>query len=424
MQLVPLQRQFFQDSHRFKVLVAGRRSGKTTVALIALIHFAFTYPDSECYFFAHTRKQAIKIAWRDICKLIPPAYRATVNLTDRSITLTNGSIVTCSGVSNFVGHRGGKINFAVLDEYQDWTGTIWDDVIRPMLSFPEGQEQGRAVILGTPKGHNHLYEKFHDAQNGYLIQNDQKIDISHEWSAHTWTSAESGLVALEEIESAKRTRDIKRFRKEYEVSWETMSGIVYYNFDPATHIKPLELDPDLPLHIGQDLNYQAMASTIAQVQDGKMNILKSFILETGGIQETCEYVRSLYPDHKRIIFHPDPKAAANLATGRTPWDIIKQNGFEIVATPGNLSIDSRVDCVRMMLRAANGEVTINVNERDTDDLINALQTQTFDSNGQPRKRQGRGNDVDGLLDSLGYLCWFSPLNPFKARGSVASLIVG
>jgi len=59
-------------ARRFIVLVAGRRGGKTTVALYKMLCQAASKPRQRCYFIAPTLKQAQETAWRMLLGLSPP----------------------------------------------------------------------------------------------------------------------------------------------------------------------------------------------------------------------------------------------------------------------------------------------------------------------------------------------------------------
>ena len=63
LRLRPPQKAIFLDPHRHKVVVAGSRFGKTTLALIYLIVAALRFPRSRHWYIAPTRIMAKDIAW-------------------------------------------------------------------------------------------------------------------------------------------------------------------------------------------------------------------------------------------------------------------------------------------------------------------------------------------------------------------------
>jgi hypothetical protein len=63
--------EVFSYDKRFIVLVAGRRWGKTMLAIWCLVVNAFSNRDHICYYIAPTYDQAKRIAWRVLKELVP-----------------------------------------------------------------------------------------------------------------------------------------------------------------------------------------------------------------------------------------------------------------------------------------------------------------------------------------------------------------
>jgi hypothetical protein len=97
--------------------------------------------------------------------------------------------------------------------------------------------------------------------------------------------------------------DEKSFRQEFEASFETMSGRVYYAFDRKTHVgKPTEFNPRLPIWVGQDFNIDPMSSVIMQPQpNGETNAWYG-----SNTQEVDELGRKYHRYFKQLTMYPDP----------------------------------------------------------------------------------------------------------------------
>lgn len=80
---------------------------------------------------------------------------------------------------------------------------------------------GNVLRIGTPKGYNHCYDTWMDGQNGR--EPDHKSWI--------YTSLQGGNIPESEIDVARRKMDPKTFRQEYEASFETYQGVIYYCFE-------------------------------------------------------------------------------------------------------------------------------------------------------------------------------------------------
>jgi hypothetical protein len=88
--------EVFSCEKRFIVLVAGRRWGKTMLAIWWLVVNASSNRDRICYYVAPTYGQAKRIAWSVLKKLVPPRARRRTSEQELLIEVQNGSIVQSS----------------------------------------------------------------------------------------------------------------------------------------------------------------------------------------------------------------------------------------------------------------------------------------------------------------------------------------
>src|SRR5579863_3794248 len=68
--LGPAQSEVFRCRKRFRVLAAGRRFGKTHLALVELVWAAFNTPGFLAWYVAPTYRQAKRIAWNRLKELV------------------------------------------------------------------------------------------------------------------------------------------------------------------------------------------------------------------------------------------------------------------------------------------------------------------------------------------------------------------
>src|SRR5436309_12107299 len=110
------QAQVFRCSQRFRVLVAGRRFGKTYLALVELCQAAWG-PGRLAWYVAPTYKQAKRIAWKPLKEMTRPYWVRRPNETDLTISLTSGGTIALRGADQYDSLRGEGMDFLVLDEY-------------------------------------------------------------------------------------------------------------------------------------------------------------------------------------------------------------------------------------------------------------------------------------------------------------------
>ena len=198
MRLTKPQTKIFLSDSRFRVVVAGRRFGKTFLSTAELLHRALRESDQNVWYVAPTYKAAKEIAWDMLSNQIPREYIDKTNETSLTISLKNRSTISLKGAEKPDNLRGRSLNFVVLDEFADMRKEAWFEVIRPSLS----DRQGGALFIGTPKGRNHFYDLY-----------GKGVDKDDGWRSYQYTTIEGGNVPPEEIESAKADLDERTFQQ-------------------------------------------------------------------------------------------------------------------------------------------------------------------------------------------------------------------
>jgi predicted phage terminase large subunit-like protein len=207
--LLPWQIEVWQDKSRFKVIAAGRRCGKSNLAIKMLLAKALEAPEgSAVVYVAPTLGQARQIAWdalltqgRSVIK------QAHVNQMD--ITLVTGRKIHIRSGENPDTLRGLKLYFAVIDEAAFVKEDLFTKIIRPALADLKGE----AVLISTPDGRNWFYDAFKTGESGR----------SKDWKAWHLTTLDNPTIDPEEIEAAKKTLSTFHFNQEFLASF-TNSG--------------------------------------------------------------------------------------------------------------------------------------------------------------------------------------------------------
>lgn len=207
--LLPWQLEVWQDKHRFKVIAAGRRCGKSNLAIKMLLARALEAPEgSAVVYVAPTLGQARQIAWDALLaqggKLVKNAH---VNNMD--ITLVTGRKIHIRSAENPDTLRGLKLYFAVIDEAAFVKEDLFTKIIRPALADLKGE----AVLISTPDGRNWFYDAFKTGES----------DRYKDWKSWHLTTKDNPTIDPEEIEAAKSTLSSFHFNQEFNASF-TNSG--------------------------------------------------------------------------------------------------------------------------------------------------------------------------------------------------------
>jgi len=392
------QRRVYDAPHRFKVVVAGRRWGKTQMSKISIIKRA-ARPRQLIWYVAPTYGMARSILWDELKDSIPAKWIKTINETRMEIRLHNGTKIEMKGADKPDTLRGVGLHLLIIDEAQDIKEDTWFKVLRPTLASTRGE----AIVIGTPKSFNWLYDLYMLGQRGEFYQDSKGRRKRNQWISWQFPTITSPFIPLEEVEAAKADMDEKSFRQEFEASFETMSGRVYYPFDRNVHIGDLPFNPKLPLWIGQDFNIDPMSSAIMQPQpNGEVWIIDELVMNGSNTQETAdELARRYFKYQKQTVFYPDPAGAYGSTKGRgeSDLDILREAGFKHMKyRRKHPKISDRINAVNRMLKAGDGTVRLRV-DRKCKHTITAFEQVIYK---EGTREVDKTMGIEHIADGIGY----------------------
>ena len=252
------QTEVWNDTHRFRVVCAGRRSGKSVLSQLQVIAWA-NEQVGRYWIVAPTYKQAKSIHWEGIQHYVPQKLIAKKNEVELSLTLTNGSVIELKGAENPDALRGVKLRGLVIDEIasiRNWEW-LWSEVLRPTLTDYEAP----VVFISTPKGYNHFYELYNRGQT-----ND---DYYKSWR---FTSYDNPYIPKEEIDHAKQELTEDTFAQEYLADFRKHTGIAHKPWDRTIHlIEPFEVPGEWNRGRGFDFGDVHYTASIRIAIDGEDN---------------------------------------------------------------------------------------------------------------------------------------------------------
>ncbi|MGI8959281.1 MAG: terminase large subunit domain-containing protein [Bryobacteraceae bacterium] len=352
----------FRCEKRFRVLVAGRRFGKTYLALAELLRAACG-GERLVWYLGPTYKQAKRIAWNRLKQLTRPYWRSLPSETDLAITLAWGGVIALRGADQYDWLRGDGLDFVVLDEYASMHPACWTEVIRPALS----DRAGGALFIGTPQGFNHFYERYDRAQT------------ESDWAAFQFTTEQGGNVSSEELASAARELDERCYRQEFQASFEHLGqGRVYYGFDRTRNVAECRYRPGVPVIWSVDFNVNPMCSVVAQRVADTVYVLDELVLPDSNTPAACEeFLRRTQPwwsDADAFAVHVYGDATGDSRTSaasRTDWRIIRDFfhakkaacDASIRVSSSNPPVKDRINCVNSRVCNSFGERRLFVDPR-------------------------------------------------------------
>jgi hypothetical protein len=384
MGLTNAQKTVITDETRFRVLISGRRFGKTYLAISELARFA-RFPNKKVWYVAPTYRQAKSICWSELKQRLDKVnWISKINNSDLSIELVNGSTIALRGADNEQSLRGIGLDFLCMDEFADIHPSAWFEVLRPTLS----DKLGSALFCGTPRGFgNWAYDLY------------SKGLADKEWKSFQYSTLDGEQVSEKEIDQAKDDLDERTFQQEYLASFVNYSGMIYYNFDRNKNIIN-EFNKNFnTLWIGLDFNVDPMAAVVCVVDNFNLYVVDEIQIWSSNTFEMVQEIKDRYNYNIKIFPDPAARQRKTSAGGLTDLAILKNAGFNVFAKSKAPLVRDRINSLNTKLQNANGIPSLFI-LNSCKNVIKSLERQIYkEGTNIPDKDSG----FDHFNDALGYL---------------------
>jgi len=431
------QSRLCRSQARFKVVPAGRRSGKTERAKRQVVKAALssTGPSPAYFCAAPVRDQAKRIYWDDLKLLVGQRYMMRrPSESELTIWTVNGAKIVVIGMDRPERIEGTPWDGGILDEYGNMKETAWMENVRPALA----DRMGWCWLIGVPEGRNHYYERYRFAQGPGNVKN------GGEWDAFTWFS--SDILTPEEIAAARADLDLLTYQQEYEASFINFTGQCYYPFDEKVHCTNLKqnynpnrdliicfdfnVDPGVAV-ICQEMAYPRIILPIKGLKVDNRTMFRDSVIDvapagTAAIGEVhiprnsntravCRKLIHDWAEHQgRILIYGDATGGGRSTTsdqpGENDWDIVKNElyGFfgatrVLMHVPGkNPTERSRVNSMNTRLRTGDDTIRLMVDPAECPSLVHDLEGVRLLEGGSGEIDKKADPKLTHLTDALGY----------------------
>lgn len=210
------QKQVIASDARFKIVRAGRRSGKSMLQIEDMAYTAIKEKDSPVFYLAPTQIQARAIIWEALKSRLASISEVNESRLEMKVPTVDGgfSTITVAGWENrenFRGRKAKKIYFDELDTMRDFF-LGWQEIFRPALT----DLKGGAMFSGTPKKENPNLRRL------------EKLSLEDtDYEAFHFKTQDNPHIPREEIEKAKTELDNATFRQEYEAEYVDNQGSLF-----------------------------------------------------------------------------------------------------------------------------------------------------------------------------------------------------
>ncbi len=356
-QLLDWQKQVWADDTRFKIVAAGRRTGKSRLAAWMLIVNALQADKGHVFYVAPTQGQARDIMWQTLLELAHPVV-ASSHINNLQIKLVNGATISLKGADRPETMRGVSLAFLVMDEYADMKPEVFEQILRPALA----DQKGGALFIGTPMGRNHFYDLYKYAE----LEDDESYQSWH------FTSYDNELLDPDEIDLAKKSMSSYAFRQEFMASFEARGSEMFkeewVKFGETPEIGDYYISIDLAgfedVSKKRTKNSRLDESAIAVVKVNENGWhLENIIYGRWDLAETARKIFEAVRDYRPISVGIE-RGIAKQAVMSPLMDLMKQRGrFFVVEelTHGNKKKTDRIMWA-LQGRFENGQITLGRGE--------------------------------------------------------------
>jgi len=260
---------------RFKVVVAGRRFGKTLLGLLAATighgprqrPFAGAIQGGNVWWVAPSYGIASKI-WRDLKAAVRGWPDLAKNEVEHRIEFPAGGSITVKSAHDPDALRGEGLDGLVIDEAAFCPEAAWTLALRPALA----DRQGWAIFISTPAGTNWFHELF------------KKGGTENGWRSWQRPTSDNPTVPASELVAARTSLGSFAFAREFEAQFVTAAGsglfrresIQFYDLTDLPRAPLVRFaTADLAVSTKTWADYTALVH-LGRAQDGRLFVLDVF----------------------------------------------------------------------------------------------------------------------------------------------------
>lgn len=371
------RKRYLLSTTRNKVVVGGRRSLKTEIAKRLLVNAAGEKREYPMKFFygAPTQDQALRIAWKDLCDLMPVLWVDNISETDAVITTIDGNEIYVVGLNTPERLEGIEFDGGIMDERADMKEKIWEKNIWPML-LPR---DGWSIHLGVPDYEGPSSQEFKEMFEHALLGTDPL------WEAFHWPS--SDVIPDEKLDQLRDKYTPELFDQEFNATFLTAQGVAYNHFQLGTHVVETPFIPGQQIHISCDFNFGHHNWGLYQVEHNVFHpndrvleprtvyrIVEDVYLPNATVEMMCHKLESQLKAHGidvhalpygMLHFYGDNSGNSQKAEATdTAWNQIKsffRNGIRHDEPQG--PINDRINNVNTFFRNAKGLVSVRIDPK-------------------------------------------------------------
>ncbi len=210
------QQQIVKSKARFRVIRAGRRSGKSTLEIEDMCFKAVNGKDRNIFYIAPNQKQGRSIIWEALKSRLGTIGQANESRLEMKVPTVDGgfSTIYIAGWENRENFRGMKAYWEFFDEVDTMRDFFigWQEIFRPALT----DTGGGATFVGTPK-----------KENPNLRRLEKIAEKDSDYQAFKFKTSDNPYIPSEEIAKARKELDYDTYQQEFEAEYLDNAGSLF-----------------------------------------------------------------------------------------------------------------------------------------------------------------------------------------------------
>lgn len=204
------QRPIAEDSHRFVVVSAGRRFGKTRLGMAKCTRASL---EGKRSWWVAPNYPLGAVGWRIQKGLARQIPGVQIREGTRMVLFPGGGWVQIKSADNPDSLRSEGLDYVVVDEtaHIPKFSEVWEQALRPALA----DRRGGTLFISTPKGFNHFHDLF------------KRAEEDKDWEAYQHPTWDNPFIAPEEIEEARNLLPDLIFRQEFGAEFVQLAGALF-----------------------------------------------------------------------------------------------------------------------------------------------------------------------------------------------------
>lgn len=386
------QFDFVEAADQFPAMVAGFGAGKTHAAVMRALACKLRHPRLSVAYYLPTYDLVRTIGFPRFVEVLEQiGLTSKLNRSDATIDIAGaGQILfrTMDTPERIIGY---EVADSLVDELDtlptDKAREVWNKIISRNRQKKPGGELNTVGVATTPEGFRFVYERWvKKSAPGYRL-------------IRARTESNARNLPPGYVESLRATYPPNLLAAYLDGEFVNLTaGSVYPLFDRQANGSAETVQPTDPLHIGMDFNVLQGAAVVFVLRDDAPHAVDEFT-QCYDTPAMLAAIRSRYAG-RTVYAYPDASGKNRKSQDATAADIalLRQAGFTVLAPAANPAVKDRIMAVNALIGGDGKTRRLRVNADRCPALVESLERQAYDKNGEPDKASG----LDHIVDAAGY----------------------